>query len=252
MAEPAGDARAGQRLDPASAPRRVGRRQPAAAGARPTGRDAARPPGPDPRQLLGARQARRRPHRPNPTDRGKRGTKYHIATMGDGVPVACAATAANVNDTLLFERLFLTAFAVVARIGTVFADKGYDAEHSRELCRAFGAEPRLHKRGRPRGSGLGKEALAGRAQQRLALGEQAPRPALRPARLHRAVATPGRLSLPGCRTPCPRIVTTASRHPPPPAATSGSVGTGFGIMAWPRGISGKSACRDDGRFRCGR
>ena len=93
---------------------------------------------------------------PNPTDRGKRGTEYHIATMGDGVPVACAATAANVNDTLLFERLFLTAFAVVARIGTVFADKGYDAEHSRELCRAVGAEPRLHKRGRPRGSGLGK------------------------------------------------------------------------------------------------
>ena len=93
---------------------------------------------------------------PNPTDRGKRGTKYHIATRGDGVPVACAATAANVNDTLLFERLFLTAFAVVAKIGTVFADKGYDAEPHRELCRTFGAEPRLHKRGRPRGSGLGK------------------------------------------------------------------------------------------------
>jgi transposase len=58
---------------------------------------------------------------PNPTDRGKRGTKYHIA--GDGVPVACAATAANVNDTLVFERLFLTAF-VMTRIRTVFADKG--------------------------------------------------------------------------------------------------------------------------------
>src|SRR3982750_1422093 len=93
---------------------------------------------------------------PNPTDRGKRGTKYHIATRGDGVPVARAATAANVDDTLLFERLFLTAFAVVAKIGTVLADKGYDAEHDRELCRTFGAEPRLHKRGRPRGSGLGK------------------------------------------------------------------------------------------------
>jgi transposase len=93
---------------------------------------------------------------PNPTDRGKRGTKCHVAVTGDGVPVACAATAANVNDTLLFERLFLSAFAVVARIATVFADKGYDAEHSRDLCRAFGAEPRLHKRGRPHGSGLGK------------------------------------------------------------------------------------------------
>lgn len=93
---------------------------------------------------------------PNPTDRGKRGTKYHLAVAGDGVPVACAVTGANVNDTVLFERLFLTAFAVVTRIGTVFADKGYDAEANRDLCRAFGAEPQLHKRGRPHGSGLGK------------------------------------------------------------------------------------------------
>jgi transposase len=93
---------------------------------------------------------------PNPTDRGKRGTKYHLAVDGDGVPVACAATGANVNDTVLFERLFLTAFAVVARVRTVFADKGYDAEPHRALCRSFGAEPQLHKRGRPHGSGLGK------------------------------------------------------------------------------------------------
>jgi len=93
---------------------------------------------------------------PNPTDRAKRGTKYHVAVRGDGVPVACAATAANVNDTLLFERLFLGAFAVMARIRTVFGDKGYDAEANRELCRTFGAEPCLHKRGRPHGSGLGK------------------------------------------------------------------------------------------------
>ena len=93
---------------------------------------------------------------PNPTDRGKQGSKYHVAVSGDGVPVACAVTGANVNDTVLFERLFLMAFAVVARIGTVFADKGYDAEANRELCRVFGAEPQLHKRGRPHGSGLGK------------------------------------------------------------------------------------------------
>jgi transposase len=93
---------------------------------------------------------------PNPTDRGKRGTKYHIAVNGGGVPVACVATAANVNDTQVFERLFLTAFAVVARIRTVFADKGYDAEHHRDLCRKFGTKPRIHKRRQPHGSGLGK------------------------------------------------------------------------------------------------
>jgi transposase len=93
---------------------------------------------------------------PNPTDRGKRGTKYHVAVDGDGVPVACTATAANVNDMLAFEWLFLAAFAVMTRIRTVFADKGYDAERHRDVCRRFGIEPHIHKRGRSGGSGLGK------------------------------------------------------------------------------------------------
>jgi transposase len=93
---------------------------------------------------------------PNPTDRAKRGTKYHVATTGDGIPVACIATAANVNDTVLFERLFLAALAVMARIANVFADKGYDAEANRTLCRRFHAVPHIHKRRRPHGSGLGK------------------------------------------------------------------------------------------------
>jgi transposase len=93
---------------------------------------------------------------PNPTDRAKRGTKYNVAVDGDGVPVACVATAANVNDTLVFERLFLAAFAVMARIRTVFADKGYDAEHHRDLCRFFGVTPQIYRRGQPSGSGLGQ------------------------------------------------------------------------------------------------
>src|SRR6185312_15563240 len=83
---------------------------------------------------------------PNPTDRGKQGTKYHVAVDGDGVPV-------NINDTLVFERLFLAAFVVMARIRTVFADKGYDAEPHRDLCRLFGVTPQIYQRGRPPGSG---------------------------------------------------------------------------------------------------
>ena len=42
----------------------------------------------------------------------------------------------------------------MARIRTVFAAKGYDTERHRDLCRRFGAKPRIHKRGQPRGSGL--------------------------------------------------------------------------------------------------
>jgi transposase len=72
------------------------------------------------------------------------------------VPVACIASAANVNDTLAFERLFLAAFGVMVRIRAVFADKGYDAQKHRDLCRRFGAEPHIHKRNQPRGSGLGQ------------------------------------------------------------------------------------------------
>ena len=93
---------------------------------------------------------------PNPTDRAKKGTKYHLAVDGDGTPMACLSTAANVDNTWIFDRLLLGAFAVMAFIRTVFADKGYDAERHRTLCRAFDIEPFIHKRGLPHGSGLGK------------------------------------------------------------------------------------------------
>ena len=58
---------------------------------------------------------------------------------------------------LLAVHFALAAFAVVARIRTVFADKGYDAESNRTLCRRFGAEPHIHKRKQPSGSGLGQK-----------------------------------------------------------------------------------------------
>ncbi len=51
--------------------------------------------------------------------------------------------------------MFPAAFAVMARIRTAFADKGHDAEHHRDLRRRFGAEPHIHKRGQPHGSGPG-------------------------------------------------------------------------------------------------
>ena len=47
------------------------------------------------------------------------GTKYYTATDGDGTPVACLATAANVPDTLVFERLFLAASGLTHEIGAV-------------------------------------------------------------------------------------------------------------------------------------
>src|SRR3954465_9597982 len=39
---------------------------------------------------------------PNPTDRGKAGTKYHLVVATDGLPLAAIPSAANVHDTRLF------------------------------------------------------------------------------------------------------------------------------------------------------
>src|SRR5215217_5006817 len=39
---------------------------------------------------------------PNPTDRAKRGTKYHVVVASDGIPLAALPSATNVHDTMLF------------------------------------------------------------------------------------------------------------------------------------------------------
>jgi transposase len=54
---------------------------------------------------------------PNPTDRAKRGTKYHIAVDGEGVPVACARTTRSPSWAPLRLRLALCAGADEGRRG---------------------------------------------------------------------------------------------------------------------------------------
>jgi hypothetical protein len=39
----------------------------------------------------------------NPVDRGKPGTKLHLVCDGGGLPLSVVVTAANVNDTILFQ-----------------------------------------------------------------------------------------------------------------------------------------------------
>src|SRR4028119_76713 len=39
---------------------------------------------------------------PNPTDRGKAGTKYHVVVSTDGLPLGVVPSAANAHDTRLF------------------------------------------------------------------------------------------------------------------------------------------------------
>src|SRR3954449_7427734 len=59
---------------------------------------------------------------PNPTDRGKAGTKYHVVASTDGLPLGVVPSAADVYDTRLFPHLLRLALAVCAAIGRLHAD----------------------------------------------------------------------------------------------------------------------------------
>jgi transposase len=92
---------------------------------------------------------------PNPTDRGKRGTKYHIVVTSDGLPLGAVASAANVHDTKMFPELLRLALVVGARIARLLADAGYDSADNRWLCLREGIQPLIRKIGSGHGSGLG-------------------------------------------------------------------------------------------------
>ena len=93
---------------------------------------------------------------PNPTDRGKAGTKYHVVVATDGIPLGAIPSAANVHDTRLFPHLLHLAQAVCAAIGRLYADAGYDSADNRALCLRHGIQPRIRKIGATHGSRLGR------------------------------------------------------------------------------------------------
>ncbi len=93
---------------------------------------------------------------PNPTDRGKAGTKYQVVVSTDGLPLAVVPAAANVHDTRLFPHLPRLAQVVCAAIGKLYADAAYDSAENRGLCLRDGIQPCIRKAGEPHGSaGLG-------------------------------------------------------------------------------------------------
>jgi transposase len=92
---------------------------------------------------------------PNPTDRGKSGTKYHVIVTTDGIPLAALPSAANVHDTKLLPGLLRRAMVVCVAIARLYADAGYDSAENRGLCWREGIQPAIRQRGEPHGSGLG-------------------------------------------------------------------------------------------------
>jgi transposase len=92
---------------------------------------------------------------PNPTDRGKAGTKYHVVVATDGLPLGVVPSAANVHDTRLFPHLRRLAQVVCAAIGRLYADAAYHSAENRGLCAREGIRPCIREVGQPHGSGLG-------------------------------------------------------------------------------------------------
>jgi IS5 family transposase len=78
----------------------------------------------------------------NPVDRGKPGSKLHLVCDDGGLPLTAVVTAANVNDTTMFQALVADIPPVRTPAGRrrtrpakVHADKGYDSRANRAyLC----------------------------------------------------------------------------------------------------------------------
>jgi transposase len=95
--------------------------------------------------------------RPNPTDRGKAGSKYHILCDANGLPLHALLSAANTHDSTLFKPLLDKNPAVRARRGRpgwprrrpeeLHADKGYDYRRCREYLHRRGIKVRIARRG---------------------------------------------------------------------------------------------------------
>ena len=100
---------------------------------------------------------------PNPTDRGKNGSKRHLITDAQGVPLAIEHTGANVHDSQCAVGL-VDAIPPIKqprgrprrRPDEVLADRAYDAEAKiREPLRQRRVVPTIPHRNQDHGSGLG-------------------------------------------------------------------------------------------------
>ncbi|MEL7306232.1 MAG: IS5 family transposase [Myxococcota bacterium] len=88
---------------------------------------------------------------PNPTDRGKLGTKRHLLTEGHGLPVGLVVTGANRNDMTQVEAV-LDSMPVVSFESEqhLCADKGYDFDGVRSALSASGYVSHILSRGQER------------------------------------------------------------------------------------------------------
>ena len=99
---------------------------------------------------------------PNPTDRGKKGSKHQAVVDGHGVPLAATVTAANVPDVVGLLGVVDAIPPVSGKVGrprrrpaVLYGDRGYDSDSHREELRRRSIRPKIARRYTEHGSGLG-------------------------------------------------------------------------------------------------
>ncbi|GLZ23116.1 hypothetical protein Bpla01_66440 [Burkholderia plantarii] len=100
---------------------------------------------------------------PNPTDRGKLGSKRHIVVDAHGIPLVITVTGANRHDSMAFEAT-LDAIPAVPGVGgqprkrpsKLHADKGYDFARCRRYLKQRGIKARIARRGVESSERLGR------------------------------------------------------------------------------------------------
>ncbi|WP_405965672.1 IS5 family transposase [Streptomyces sp. NBC_00723] len=109
------------------------------------------------------RAARRGPKGgPSPVDRARSGSKHHVLTDAQGIPLAVSLTGGNRNDVTQLLPLVDKVPAVAGLVGrprrrpdALLADRGYDHDKYRRLLWDRGIRPVIAERGVEHGSGLG-------------------------------------------------------------------------------------------------
>ncbi|QCP54114.1 IS5 family transposase [Trinickia violacea] len=100
---------------------------------------------------------------PNPADRARPGSKHHLITEAQGIPLAVILTGANRNDVTQLQALVDAIPPIGGKRGRplskpqiVQGDRGYDHDKYRRPLHAAGIATEIARRGQPHGSGLGK------------------------------------------------------------------------------------------------
>ena len=98
-----------------------------------------------------------------PVDRGKPGSKLHLVGDGSGLPLTAVVTAANVNDTTLFQAVVADIPPIRTPAGrrrtrpaAVHADKGDDSRANRAWLGRRGITARIARRGIESATRLGR------------------------------------------------------------------------------------------------